>query len=316
MGHWTDYEGYVVALAVPVLWAAMLGGVGGDAAYWLHAWWLFPVVLLLTILADTVAISRGALLLPALLLLAPLSGESLSVEQAVRVVIITSAFGYAASALAFARFGTVDGRLVVSAVAVALPAAVTAGLLAPMVAPTVVLAMAAATLVVTAYSMLTAARRRAKRLVLTHDAIDLSHPTHTHNTLVRSRDEHAYRYCRCGWRVRLPGLVFAGLADGLAGLGMPGLAVGRFMQSEIPLPVAVGTLHAAAATTAALAAAAHLNGPSVALPWNVLAITATAVLLGGQMAPYLAGRIESEYPERVAAVMLVVAAVALVIRLR
>ena len=103
----------------------------------------------------------------------------------------------------------------------------------------------------------------------------------------------------------------AATAGGAFLTGLLGVGVGEVVLPQIsrdrPLPQAAGTSVAVVAGTAAAAAVtqvAELDATEV--PWELVRYTIPGVILGGQIAPRLAGRLDDRQIERAAAALFAV----------
>jgi len=86
--------------------------------------------------------------------------------------------------------------------------------------------------------------------------------------------------------------------------------------SGIPAKIAVGSNHLIVAITVVIASAAYLIrnvGVDVFhVPWNVVVMTVPAVIIGGQLAPIVAVRLDTRVLEKVLMILFIVLANALV----
>lgn len=72
------------------------------------------------------------------------------------------------------------------------------------------------------------------------------------------------------------------------------LGVAHLVIRRIPIRIAVGTSHFVILLVTGAAVAAHLveiTTGGISPPWNIIAVNVTAVLVGGQLAAWLAGRL-------------------------
>lgn len=108
--------------------------------------------------------------------------------------------------------------------------------------------------------------------------------------------DRAGRIHRYGYRGGMDQLLVgaAGTATGLVGFGIGVLGVSHLVLRRVPIRIAVGTSHFVILLVTGVAVGAHLfeivsRGESP--PWNVIAANVTAVLVGGQLAAWLASRL-------------------------
>ncbi len=85
--------------------------------------------------------------------------------------------------------------------------------------------------------------------------------------------------------------------------------------SGIPAKMGVRTNHIIVAGTAIVASTTHLlRAPAsggVETPWNIIAMTVPAVIIGGQLAPFVAAKMNTAVLEKVLSVLFVFLAIAL-----
>ena len=106
-------------------------------------------------------------------------------------------------------------------------------------------------------------------------------------------------------------MALGGFFEGLVGFSVGEIGITEQVSRQIPVRIAIGTNHAIIAGTASAAALTHLTvvfqgGGSI--PWNLLAMTVPAVLIGGQPAGWLAGRVSQDLLRRILAGFLIVLA--------
>jgi hypothetical protein len=90
--------------------------------------------------------------------------------------------------------------------------------------------------------------------------------------------------------------------------GLLGVGIGEVVLPQVsrdrPLPRAAGTSVAVVAGTAAAAAVAQVAElDAAAVPWELVRYTIPGVIIGGQIAPRLAGRLDDRQIERAAAIL-------------
>lgn len=99
-----------------------------------------------------------------------------------------------------------------------------------------------------------------------------------------------------------------GTATGFVGFGIGVLGVTHLVLKRGPMRIAVGTSHFVILFVTGVAVAAHLAeivSRGQAPPWNVIAVNVTAVLIGGQLAAWLAGRLPEQRMRQVLLMLLV-----------
>ncbi len=311
-----EHERLLTLAVIPVFLALLVALVGGGTAYWFKYWWMFPVALLIATVVNTVGISGAALFVPFFVLVFPVFADTLTPEQTVKVGLITESFGLSSSALAFLRYGLIDRKIGAYAVLAAVPFVVAGALLSFTLPAKAFRVLVALALLGAVYLMLSRERVKAKIDSIEHRFIDVHHPRHTTNVEVVDREGNMYYYCRCGYKTRAVGYGVGGLFQGMAGFGIGELGIVSMMITEIPVRIAIGTSHMVVALTAIVASAVHLLGSQVeqlGTPWNLIAMTVPAVIVGGQVAPYIAARLKVSLMEYMVAALFVVMSLLLVV---
>jgi uncharacterized membrane protein YfcA len=112
-------------------------------------------------------------------------------------------------------------------------------------------------------------------------------------------------------------MTVGGAFEGLVGFAVGEIAVTEQVMRRMPLRVAIGTNHLIIAGSATAAALTHLTavlGGGGGFPWNIVAMTVPAVLIGGQLAGWLAGRVPQDALRRFLAAFLIVLALVTIAR--
>lgn len=133
-----------------------------------------------------------------------------------------------------------------------------------------------------------------------------------------SKDGKKYHYCRTkdGYRKRFFGYSVGGFFQGAAGFGVGEMGIISMIISNIPTRIAIGTSHIIVATTAIVASTIHIAVASDAdssIPWNLIFVTVPAVILAGQLAPYVASQLSTKLLEKSIASLFFIIALALVL---
>ena len=288
---------FAVTGAVVVLWAVLLLTQNQPASYWVEFWWMFPIALGIATLVNTVGISGAALFVPFFLLVFPLIAEPLGPEQSVLLALVTESFGLTSSALAFISFGLVDRKIGLRTVAGAIPFVLLGAVLAFFVPKWAFYFLIAGALAAGVVLMASRVRRESKKECILQEEVDTVAEGAVDIAELHTLDGQVYRYSRDGWGKRFLGYGVGGVFQGMGGFGIGEIGLVSSISTGIPLRVAIGTSHIIVALTAIVASATHIVGTSLggaAVPWNIIAMTVPAVVIGGQLAPYLAARLRPE----------------------
>jgi uncharacterized membrane protein YfcA len=99
-----------------------------------------------------------------------------------------------------------------------------------------------------------------------------------------------------------------GVFTGLVGFGVGVLGVAHLVINRIPMRIAVGTSHFVILVVTGVAVIMHLvemTHSGTTPPWNVIAVNAASVLVGGQLAAWLAGRVPEQRMRTILVVLLI-----------
>ena len=332
-----------------VLGAAPLPAEAGDG-YWLEFWWLFPFFLLGATIVNTVGISGSALFVPYLIFLYPvlapvlspdaLMSADLSPATIVKVGLISESFGLSSSSLAFIQHGLVDRRLALVLVAGAVPFVVAGALLSFIIPEPIFHALLGVALMTASYLLFKAnlghegseepedadtpaVEADGGRKLPDDGEKPGSAGVRTDDGIVTrvTRDGTDYRYQRSGYLERFGNYSIGGVFQGLAGFGIGELGIISMLRTKVPVRVAIGTNHIVVALTAVLASLVHVFGGGLVpgahsidlatTPWNMVVWTVPATVLGGQIAPYVSGALDTSVLKRGIGVLFAIIATAL-----
>ncbi len=314
-----EYENYLVLLIIPVFLFILTNLVKGDTGYWTQFWWMFPIAVVIATVVNTVGISGAALFVPFFAIVFPLLAFGLTPGQSVMLGLITESFGISSSTMAFMRFGLVDTKIAFRSLTWAIPVVIISSVASFYFPEKMIYFLISLALFLSVYSLGHSERIKAfadelaskKTLAVTHQ-----HRATPENVTLTDRNGKIYNYCRCAYRIRLFGYSLGGIFQGISGFGIGEMGVVSMIVSGIPAKVGVGTNHIIVAGTAIVASATHLLRASatgsVETPWNIIAMTVPAVIIGGQIAPYVAARLNTILLEKVLSVIFVILAIALI----
>lgn len=248
--------------------------------------------------ANTLGVSGAALFLPFYTLIFPLLGHHLEQVQAVEVGIMTEIFGFMSSTTAFWRAGLIDFRIAGYAVLFAAPMAVLGGYASHFLPAQWMLAIIGIGLLGLSGLLISKGEDAHAHVPATQSlrtaAIPQDHSPE--DGLKRHVDSHGRVY-----RYRVLNDMWRGVAASVGGVfhGLVGFSAGELSAVEqvfrgMPVRVASGNSHLIIASASIAAAFTHLGVSAVhgtKVPWNILAITIPTVLVGGQLAALVAGRL-------------------------
>lgn len=308
----------IIAVIVALFMGALLVLHPADIAYWSQFWWMFPIAFVIALIVNTLGISGAALFVPFFILIFPFFSEPMTAAQSVRIGLITESFGLTSSAIAFLGFGLVDKKLAVISALGALPLVI-AGTLVTVFIPQSILYFLIAVLLLIAVALVFYRRTISNRM---HDEIHKTVIDYSVNSgeqvKITTRDNKVYQYCRTrtGYKKRFFGYGIGGLFQGAAGFGIGEIGIISMILSNIPTRIAIGTSHLVVASTAIVASVMHValsDGTSDAIPWNLVFMSVPAVVIAGQLAPYVAAKLKTEVLEKALIILFSIIALALII---
>lgn len=266
------------------------------AEYWLQFWWLFPIALVFCTTACLVGIEGSVLFVPFFAFVFPaLSGEPLAPIDAVKIGLLTEVVGYTSSLLGYARTGLIQWPVARFSLAAGLPFAVAGAFFSYALPARGLMAAVGGVALLVGILLLRGAQSSA-------------------GTPAGSSPDAAFRMRRTQRAVAMGA---GGSLLGLVGFGTGVLGVPQLVLRGMPAQRAVATSAATVAAVAYGAAAVHLFkivGRLTSAPWNILAVNAGAVLIGGQIAPRLARRASELFLRRLLGTVLLIVAVLAAVR--
>lgn len=291
---------------------------------------MLPTATLVATSCQLAGIGGAALFSPIFLLVFPFLGPQHPLESAgaaLASALLTECFGFASGLSGYARRGLVDwevaGRFLIASVPTALLGALSAQYVTS--GSPILLQCLYATLMLGLAAYLTLAPRPGEL-----------EPAATEEECAVPEDGRAIRYkiaadgTEFGYLAPVAGSKRSIIATSAGGslTGLLGVGIGEVILPQLvrgccmPLPVAAGTSVAIVVTTALAAAVVQflllaasvegdgslIEGLVAVVPWNLVEYTVPGVLLGGQIAPFLASRgaLSDENIERFAATLFAV----------
>ncbi len=233
------------------------------------------------------------LFVPFYTLIFPLLGYHLEPVQAVQVGILTEIFGFASSTSTFWRARLIDFRIAGFALVFAIPVAVFGGYVANRVPGGWLLIAIGLGLMVFTFLLLRETVQSGHTEAGTEDGRNGA----SESTVKEHRDHRGrvYRYVPRNDAVRAGSATLGGLLQGLVGFSAGETSTVEQVLRGVPVRLAAGNAHLIIAGASLSAATTHLlvvaSEEGATIPWNILAASVPAVLVGGQVAGFLAGRI-------------------------
>lgn len=305
------YEHYIALLIIPIWIAILATSLQSPLSYWLTYWWMFPIALVIATVVNTVGISGAALFVPFFILIFPLLATPLVVEQSVKLSLITESFGLSSSAFAFLRFGLIDKKLGLLTILIALPFVILGAILSFYISENILRLFIAVVLLIGPILMLSRKRKKSKEDCIESSVIG-QHHSHlsADNVTLTDKDGKTYKYCRiCVRKRRMSSYSVGAIFQGAAGFGIGEIGILSMVLTKIPIRVAIGTSHMIVAATAIIASITHILQSAVSdvsTPWNILVMTVPAVIIGGQVAPYISSHLKTSFLENFVTFLFVV----------
>ena len=264
---------------------------------------MLPTATVVATTCQLCGIGGAALFSPIFLLVFPLLGPQYplaSPAAAVASALLTEAFGFSSGLVGYARRGLVVWDVAADLAKVAVPVAVAGAAVAPLVAGDVRALRACYALLMLGLSARLLAGERDDPDACVYEGarevVDSDGVSYTFDAPERDAAGQAQ------------------VAGGAFLTGLLGVGVGEVVLPSLtrdcgmPVPVAAGSsvavvfAAAAAAAVAQFAQLADAAGGDVAavVPWDLVAFTVPGVVLGGQIAPRLAGRLPDAVVEAAA----------------
>lgn len=291
----------VIASALPLADALPLDG--------MRYAFMLPVATAVSTSCQLAGIGGAALFSPVFLLVFPLLGPEYPLDSpaaAIASALLTEVFGFSSGLAGYARRGLVAWPVAAQFSAVAVPAAFAGALAARYVAADVtllrgvyaalMLGLAAFIALSPAPAQLASAAAEECELPLVDAASAAGEPV---RQLSASGEAFTYLPPPSGDAASAALTGAGSLLTGLLGVGVGECVLPQLLRTScMPLPLAAGTSVAVVVATAAAAAliqfaslaAAAGDGIASVVPWSLVMFTIPGVLVGGQLAPYLASK--------------------------
>lgn len=221
----------------------------------------------------------------------PLLGYELEAVQAVQIGILTEIFGFMSSTSAFWRRRLIDLRIAGFALIFAIPTAVLGGYLANRIPGDWLILAVGIALMIFAFLLLRETVETDQEGSVEDIRVTAGSPRMKEH---RDRRGGIYHYVQRNDTVRAIAATIGGLFQGLVGFSAGEISTVEQVLRGIPVRLAAGNAHLIIAGASISAAVTHLivvASEESAIPWNILAATVPAVLIGGQVAGALASRI-------------------------
>lgn len=287
---------------------------------WSLYWFMFPISICVATTAMLSGIGGAALFIPIFVIIFPILGPEypLTTAAAIGTALMTEVFGFSSGFVGYYRKRLIDFRSAIPFIAVAVPVAIFGALLLALLKEqeTFLKAAYAVLMIVLCPVIL---RHTPPPAAATEGPLDQE--IQTGNRPLRSitaKTGATYSYPIP--RVGLIGSAITSIGAFLTGLLSVGIGEVIMPQlvkkNRVPVAVAAATsvftvivtiASASFTQVTALIAAGGVN----AIPWNLVCYTIPAVIIGGQIGPWLQGRIAQRTMEKTIAILFGIIGVAM-----
>lgn len=285
---------------------------------WMLYWFMFPVSIGVAATAMLSGIGGATLFIPIFVIIFPLLGPEfpLDTTAAIGTALITQFFGFLSGFVAYYRKQLIDFRSALPFIAVAVPVSIAGALLlAGLMDQEAFLKGAYGVLMLILCPLLLQRKKKAPAAIAGDaEGGDGNRPVRT--IVARTGETFRYPAPRQG-RSGLAMTATGSFLTGLLGVGIGEVIMPQLVKrNHVPLAVAaatsvfivIATIAAASFTQiSALIAAGGVN----AIPWNLVCYSVPGVLIGGQIGPWLQGRVEQRTMETAIAALFAIIGVSM-----
>jgi hypothetical protein len=279
---------------------------------WSHYAFMFPTAIGVATCAITAGIGGAALFAPIFLILFPLLGKDYAISSpaaAVATAILTESFGFGSGLFGYYKRGLIDYRMALPFLCVSIPAsALAASSIAQLLDPLLLKAIYTALMLGLSAYLLSGGT--GNDLQSAQDSMKSDSDKGLLHSMVDSAGtRYAYPLDARNKFGALTALltVFGGLLTGALGVGIGEVVLPNLLSRAIPLSIAAATSTFVVALTAWAAAFFQLKqlsetttgGIASVVPLNLVVFLVPGVIIGGQVASRLQGRVGQDRLERI-----------------
>ncbi|MBN1165990.1 MAG: sulfite exporter TauE/SafE family protein [Methanospirillaceae archaeon] len=311
-----EYEHIIVLFVIPIFLGTLFLTVPHTAEYWVSYIWLFPVAFAIALVANMLGVSGAVLFVPLFSVVLPLWGTGFGPTESVIIGLFTQSFGISSATLGFFRYRLIDAKIVLLSLVVVIPAVLISSRLAFFIPNKFLFFIICLSLFIAVFSLY-----YSKRIVKTigeEKSDNMTILLHIHTAapspaVLVDRYGKVYSYCRCGFKIRLLAHSVGAFFQGITGFGIGYLGMIGMILSGIPIKIGIGSNHVIIAVSAIIASIMYaflsFSSEFIVIPWNVIAITVPAVIIGAQFSPYATDRVDIRILEWMFLGLLVILAV-------
>lgn len=289
---------------------------------WTIYWFMFPVSICVATTAMLSGIGGAAMFIPIFLIIFPLLGPEYplaGIAASIGVALLTETFGFSSGFVGYYRKRLIDFKGALPFIAVGVPIGILGAILLTTLGEY-------ENILKGAYGIL--------MLALSYEILKFHGPApeigddESAEALAADADRRPIREItdRTGhtYRFRAPrqgkGVAATGIGaflTGLLGVGIGEVVMPQLVKrNHVPVPVAAATsvtvvIVVVAASSFTLISTLVAQGGFQAVPWNVVVYTVPAVIIGGQIGPWLQGKIAQRTMEKAIAYLFVIVGIAM-----
>lgn len=274
---------------------------------WFIYWFMFPISICIATTAMLSGIGGAAMFTPIFLIIFPILGPEYpfpSIAAAIGVALFTETFGFSSGFVGYYRKGLIDFKSALPFIAVGVPIGIVGALLLTTFKEyeNALRGGYALLMIVLAYELL---RHHEPAAEMAKDGEEESPEQKALNEKrpmrqITGRDGRVYNYRapRQGKGAAATGV--GGFLTGLLGVGIGEVVMPQLVKrNHVPIPVAAATsvfvvIVVVAAASFTQISALVAEGGLEAVPWNAVVYTIPAVIIGGQIGPFLQGKVSQQ----------------------
>jgi uncharacterized membrane protein YfcA len=272
---------------------------------WTAYWFMFPVALVIATLANATGIEGATFFSPVLMLILRLEPRI-----AIGAALITEVFGFGSGVSAYMRRKLIDYRLASQFLLITVPLAAIGAYFAGQISPVILKSIFGFGLLVIGIVFLRSPV--AKETAKLDEAIRADFPPDKAERKIVTADGQEICYTVCNRAEGMTVTGIGGLFMGLIGSGQ-GEMNGYFLlrRCRVPSRVAVATSAFVVAITALTASLGYAvgfvrsGGDVLTQVLSLVVYTVPGVIIGGQLGPALAARLDTHKMERVLAIIFI-----------
>lgn len=292
---------------------------------WTIYWFMFPVSICVATTAMLSGIGGAAMFIPIFLIVFPLLGPEYplaSIAASIGVALLTETFGFSSGFVGYFRKRLIDFKSAGPFIAIGVPVGIVGAILLTTLKEyeNILKGAYGILMLILSYEIL---RFHVPGPDISEDSSAEARSTGAMAVEQRpireitDRTGHTYRFRapRQGKGAAATGL--GAFLTGLLGVGIGEVVMPQLVKrNHVPVPVAAATsvfvvIVVVAASSFTLISTLIAQGGFAAVPWNVVVYTVPAVIIGGQIGPWLQGRVAQGMMEKAIAYLFIVVGIAM-----